>query len=233
MRRAFGSALVVAVILTPAVNAAQGQDASTKVAGGGISVAGWQGKVDASGAGKGLSVNDAKLVKEGDALHITTGPQLVYWNPANKASGNYTVKATFKEPQYMNLNDHAHPYGIVIAGNDLGTDGQTYLYCAVYGGGNFIVRGFGPAPFRMNGGRGEVNEAVNKAAGKGSAVTQEIAMSVKGDKVECAVNGKVVATYDKTAVVGEGKLKSTDGTYGIRVGHNAEVLVTGLTVTKN
>jgi hypothetical protein len=233
MRRAFGSALVVAVILTPAVNAAQGQDASTKVAGGGISVAGWQGKVDASEAGKGLSVNDAKLVKEGDALHITTGPQLVYWNPANKASGNYTVKATFKEPQYMNLNDHAHPYGIVIAGNDLGTDGQTYLYCAVYGGGNFIVRGFGPAPFRMNGGRGEVNEAVNKAAGKGSAVTQEIAMSVKGDKVECAVNGKVVATYDKTAVVGEGKLKSTDGTYGIRVGHNAEVLVTGLTVTKN
>jgi len=233
MRRAFGSALFVAAILTPAVNAAQGQDASTKVAGGGISVAGWQGKVDASEAGKGLSVNDAKLVKEGDALHITTGPQLVYWNPANKASGNYTVKATFKEPQYMNLNDHAHPYGIVIAGNDLGTDGQTYLYCAVYGGGNFIVRGFGPAPFRMNGGRGEVNEAVNKAAGKGSAVTQEIAMSVKGDKVECAVNGKVVATYDKTAVVGEGKLKSTDGTYGIRVGHNAEVLVTGLTVTKN
>ena len=35
----------------------------------------------------------------------------------------------------------------------------------------------------MNGGRGETNAAVHKAAGKGQPVTQEIAMSVKGDKV--------------------------------------------------
>ena len=45
----------------------------------------------------------------------------MYWNPANKASGNYTVKATFSEPKYMNLNNHPHPYGIAIAGNDLAT----------------------------------------------------------------------------------------------------------------
>ena len=51
----------------------------------------------------------------------------------------------------MNLNTHPHPYGIVIAGNDLGTAGQSYLYCAAYGHGSFIVRGFGPEPFQMNG----------------------------------------------------------------------------------
>ena len=28
---------------------------------------------------------------------------------------------------------------IVIAGNDLGTDQQSYLYCAAYGGGKFIA----------------------------------------------------------------------------------------------
>ena len=67
----------------------------------------------------------------------------------------------------MGLNDHPHPYGIVVAGNDMGTDNQTYLYCAVYGAGNFIVRGFGPAPFRMNGGRGEMSDAIKKAEGKG------------------------------------------------------------------
>ena len=50
-----------------------------------------------------------------------TGPAVTYWNPANKATGDYTVKATFNEPKYMNLNDHPHPYGIMIAGNDLGT----------------------------------------------------------------------------------------------------------------
>ena len=52
-------------------------------------------------------------------------------------------------------------------------------------------------------------------------------MSVKGDKVECSVNGTVVGSYDKAAVVGAGKLKSTDGVYGLRFGHNTEVIVTG------
>ena len=51
----------------------------------------------------------------------------------------------------MNLNNHPHPYGIFIAGNDMGTDRQSYLYCAAYGDGTFIVRGFGPAPFQLNG----------------------------------------------------------------------------------
>ncbi len=68
----------------------------------------------------------------------------------------------------MNLNDHPHPYGIVIAGNDLGTPTQSYLYCAAYGNGNFIVRGFGPEPFQVNGRRGEPNAAVAKAAGPDS-----------------------------------------------------------------
>jgi hypothetical protein len=133
----------------------------------------------------------------------------------------------------MNLNDHPHPYGIVIGGNDLGTAQQTYLYCAAYGNGTFIVRGFGPQPFQMNGRQGEANPAVHKAAGPGQPVSQEIAVSVKGDRVECSINGTVVGSYPKSAVVGAGKLKSTDGIYGIRFAHNTEGLVTGLSMTAN
>jgi len=55
---------------------------------------------------------------------------------------------------------------------------------------------------------------------------------VRGEKVECAINNKVVASYDKSALVTSGKLKSTDGVYGIRFAHNTEALVTGLTLTK-
>ena len=131
----------------------------------------------------------------------------------------------------MNLNTHPHPYGIVIAGNDMGTPQQTDLYCAAYGSGNFIVRGFGPAAFQMNG-RREANAAVHKADAPGQPVTQQIAMSVKGDKVECAINGTVVASYDKAQVVGPGKLKSTDGVYGIRFAHNTEGIVTDLKMTR-
>jgi hypothetical protein len=211
---------------------AHAQDASRAVAGGGISVAGWTGRVDANEAKAGQTLQNAKLVKEGNALHVTTGPAVAYWSETNKATGDYTVKATFREAQYMALNNHPHPYGVFIGGNDMGTDQQSYLYCAAYGNGNFIVRGFGPEPFQMNGRRGEANAAVNKAAEKGAPVTQEIALSVKGDQVSCAINGTVVGTYPKADLVAAGKLKSTDGVYGIRFGHNTEAVVTGLSMSK-
>ena len=188
--------------------AAAPQEVSKAVKDGGIKVPGWQGKMDESRENAGL---------------------------------------TFTDSDYMGLNTHPHPYGIVIAGNDLGTAKQSYLYCAAYGDGRFIVRGFGepqapatpPAPgappptgsFQMNG-RGGANPVINKAAAVHGSVTQEIAMSVKGDKVSCAINGTEVASYTKAEVVTAGKLTSTDGVYGIRFGHNTDATVTGLAVIK-
>ena len=225
--------LLAASVATPTLVSAQANDEdSRKIAGGGIKVAGWQGKIDAKEVTAGLTLNDASLVSEGGVLKVRTGPAVTYWNPANRATGDYTVKATFNEPQYMNVNNHPHPYGIVIGGNDLGTANESYLYCAAYGNGNFIVRGFGPAPFQLNGPRGEANPAVNKAAGKLQPVSQQIAVSVKGNTITCAINGTVVGTYNKSDVVAAGKLKSTDGVYGVRFGHNTDATVTGLTVTK-
>jgi hypothetical protein len=55
---------------------------------------------------------------------------------------------------------------------------------------------------------------------------------VRGEKVECSINNKGVASYDKSALVTSGKLKSTDGVHGIRFAHNPEARVTGLTITK-
>lgn len=236
MRLLHGSALAVAVTLVaPTALWAQAPpaDANRVVADGGISVPGWTGKIDAQEEQKGQALTNAKLAPAGNGLQVTTGPAVTYWNPANTAAGAYTVKATFTESNYMGLNDHPHPYGIVIAGSEMGTASQSFLYCAAYGDGRFIVRGFGPEPFQMGGRRPTAHEAVNKAAGKGSSVTQEIAMSVKADTVECAINGKVVASYPKAELVAAGKLKSTDGVYGIRFAHNTDAVVTGLSVTKN
>jgi hypothetical protein len=233
MRFIYSSTLAIAIVmLIPAMGRAQ-DETSRSVAGGGISAPGWTGKIDANEERSGQKLSNAKLSQEGGALHVVTGPAVSYWNPANKATGNYTVKATFTEPKYMNLNNHPHPYGIVIGGNDMGTAQASYLYCAAYGDGTFIVRGFGPDAFRMNGGGPEANAGVHRAAGRGQPVTQEIAISVKGDRVECSINGTMVAGYAKTAVVTPGKLKSTDGVYGLRFAHNTEVLVTGLTMTRN
>ena len=221
----------IACLLTGAASAQESPDTNRKVAGGGISVTGWQGKIDADAEKAGQTVSDAKLAGDGKIMQVTTGPAITYWNPKNMAKGDYTVSATFNEPKFQNLNTHPHPYGIVIAGNGLGTADQSYIYCAAYGNGNFIVRGFGPEPFQLNG-RREANDAVHKAAAVGEPVTQEIAMQVKGDTVSCIINGTTVKTFQKSDVVAAGKLKSTDGVYGIRFAHNTDATVTGLTVVK-
>jgi hypothetical protein len=77
----------------------------------------------------------------------------------------------------------------------------------------------------MTGLLSESNAAIHKAAGRGQPVTQDISLSVRGDKVVCSINGTSVASYDKTALVGSGKLKSTNGYYGLRFAHNTDVFV--------
>lgn len=222
---------VVAVSVSGVVYGQAAEEKARSIEGGGIQVPGWEGQVDANAMRQGQSVKDDKLTRDGDTLHVMTGPAADFWNPKDTAKGDYTVSANFTEPKFMNLNTHPHPYGVFIGGNDMGTPQQSLLYCAAYGNGSFIVRGFGPAPFQMGGHLPTDNAAVHKADKPGDPVEQTIALSVKGDTVSCAINGTVVASYPKSEVVGEGKLKSTDGVYGVRSAHNTEVMVKDLKVS--
>jgi hypothetical protein len=208
------------------------EEKATPIANGGIFVPGWKATVDAGAVKQGQSEKDSLFKQEtGQTFHVMTGPALTYWNPKMVATGDYTVMANFNEPNYMNRNDHPHPYGIFIAGNDMGTPEESGLYCAAYGNGRFIVRGFGPAPFQMNG-RGEANDAVHKAAGPGQPVSQAISVQVKGDSVSCIINGTTVGTYKKADLIGPGKLKSTDGVVGIRFAHNTDATVSDFMMMK-
>ena len=101
------------------------------------------------------------------------------------------------------------------------------------GNGTFTVAGAGPGlkPFRMNGAGPVPHPAVHKAVAEGADVTQEIMLSVREGNVRCAINGVEVASYERSAVVRPGRFESTDGFYGVYVGRNLDVEVTGLTVT--
>ena len=224
--------LVVAIFVLGLSNISGQDNDSIGVKGGGVLVKGWTGQIDAKEKTAGMTLNDAKLAQEGKILHVTTGPAVTYWSPTNTAKGDYTISATFTESKYMSINDHPHPYGIMIGGNDLGTENASYLYCAAYGNGTFIVRGFGPQPFQLGGRAPKADAAVNKAAGVGQPVTQEIAITVKGDTIACSINKKVVASFARSEVVAAGKLKSTDGLYGLRFAHNTDATVTGFGKTK-
>jgi len=222
--RRLAAGVLCSVVAAGVVFSAQ-FDPDKVIPGGGVFVQGWTGKIDPSSARQGRQLNDAKLAQEGNALHITTGPATTFWNPANTASGDYTVKATFLEPKFMELNNHPHSYGIFIGGNSMGTDTMSLVYCVAYGDGTALVRGFGPSVFNMM--RATAFPSVHKAAGVGQPVTQEIAWTVKGGRAECSINGTVVAGYDKAQLVAAGKLTSLDGVYGIRLTHNVDTIITG------
>jgi hypothetical protein len=49
--------------------------------------------------------------------------------------------------------------------------------------------------------------------------------------VVCSINGSDVASYDKATLIGSGKLKSTNGYYGLRFAHNTDVFVSLLTMS--
>ena len=136
--RATAAACVAAAMAITYVQAQQ-QDADRKVAGGGVTVKGWQGKEDA-GNKQGLTVTDSKFAPEGSGFRLTTGPAALYWNPANTGKGDYSVKATFTEAKQT--YNHPHPFGVFIGGAGLDSATPQALYCAAYRNGNFIVRGF-------------------------------------------------------------------------------------------
>ena len=234
MRLAKASALAGAAALLisamTALPAAQAQqDADKKVAGGGITVKGWQGRVD-TGNRQGLTINDSKLAPEGNAWRLMTGAAGLYWSPANAGKGDFSVKATFTEPKQA--YNHPHPYGVFIGGKGLDTETPQALYCAAYRNGNYIVRGFSGGKVFQVVGKPVPNDAVKKAESPEAQVVQDVSMSVRGDKVECTINGTSVWSAAKADVMGDGKLDSTDGVTGIRVSHNSDALVTNFAVGK-
>ena len=230
------AALITAfVLLGPATFVFSQGDPDRVIPGGGIHIQGWRGTIDASSLKQGRTLNDARFAQEATALHVTTGPAVTYWNPANVAAGDYTVSATFREPRFMELNSHPHSYGLFIGGQDLGTERISLVYCVAYGDGNALIRGFGPpglTPRRGAGVPGGGEAGANRAPGVGQPVSQQIAWRVRGGRAECVINGTVVAGYDRSELVAPGRLRSTDGVFGIRVTHNVEAIITGFGMSK-
>jgi hypothetical protein len=215
-------------VLVAALGAQAQQDADRKVAGG-VTAKGWQGKEDA-GNKQGLTVADSKFANEGSGFRLTTGPAALYWNPANTAKGDFSAKATFTEAKQT--YNHPHPFGVFIGGANLDSATPSALYCAAYRNGNYIIRMFSGGKRVDIVGRPTPNDAVKKAATPETEVVQEVGWNVRGDKVECVINGTAVWSGTKADVTGEGKLASTDGIVGIRVSHNSDALVTNFGVGK-
>lgn len=209
--------------------AVSAQDADRSVAGGGIKVPGWMGRVDERPAKQGKTVNDSKFEKMGNDFMLKAGPAGIFWNDASTASGDYTVKATFSEKAMK--AQHPHSYGVFIGGNDLNDETkQTFAYCIVYGTGKYSIKYFNGWKVTSVAEMVE-HPAIKKADEKGDA-TNEVGWRVKGGTATCMVNGQEVKAVPAADLVGAGKLSSTNGKYGYRVSHNLDLMVTPIVVGK-
>lgn len=221
---------LMALVLAASVvaTAVQAQDADRSVKDGGIKVDGWTGRVDRRPMSQGKTVADSRFTAVDGGFRLSIGPAASYWSDANTATGNYEVKATFKE--HKMAASHPHSYGVFIGGANLEADTETLLYCIVYGNGTYSVKTFHGANVTTLVDRAE-HTALHKADANGES-TNEIGWTVVGGKPSCVVNGTVVKSFERGDVVAADKLGSTDGIYGIRVSHNLELTVTGLAMKR-
>lgn len=220
---------VGALILLLASNAAWAQGGPAKPAGEkrGVLVDGWKGRLDPQAVKQGRTIDDAKFWSSGDELHLEPGPPGFFWNPSLAAHGEYTITATF------NTTGAAPPretYGVFMGGSDLEGDVPNYLYCSLYGAGMFSIRHrFGDELHTLVERR--ASEAIHRPDAQGKS-TNVIAWRVDKEHVACVINGIAVATFPRAVLIGDGKLASTDGAYGLRMNHNLDVRVTGFRVTQ-
>jgi hypothetical protein len=187
------------------------------VAGNGIEVPGWWARMDdPKDARAGL-----KFVTMGTGLHVTTGPNLILWDPQNDWEGPYTTKAalTMTKPA-----SHQVAYGIFVGGQDLDTDKQRYTYFVVRQDGKYLIRKRTGATTANLGGDWADHAAIQKPNAQGSQ-TNELSIQVGRETVTFMANGQTVATHPAKAV-------DVIGISGLRIGHGLDVQVEGFGVTQ-
>jgi len=187
--------------------------------------AGLQVRVDEStSASDPDDVPNVQVVAAPNGFEVKTGPAAVVWNPANTATGNYTLKGTFKLNQ---VSSHPNYYGLVLGGRDLEGANQNYLYFLVAQNGMYLIK------HRMGGMVHDIvdntaHAAVARMAAGAPASTNTLEVRAGATNVEFVINGQVVNSTPRTSLAG-----ATDGIWGVRVNHVIpSVTVEGLGVTR-
>jgi hypothetical protein len=184
---------------------------------------GWKQRVDRSASASDPDATGAiKFVTSGAGFHATNPQAAVYWNPANTASGVYTLKATFTQ---MARSGHTNYYGLVFGGSALEGPQQAYLYFVVAQDGTWLIkRRDGDATSNVS---AKTPSPAVKMLDASEKATNSLEVRVGADKIDFVVNGTVVHTEPKS-----GATAKTDGIYGIRVNHLLEMQIDGFGISK-
>lgn len=184
---------------------------------------GWKLRVDRStSASDPDGAGTIKFEAMGQGFHATNPQAATYFNPANTATGTYSLKGSFT---LVKPSGHTNYYGLVFGGSQLEGAAQEYLYFVVAQDGTFLIKHrAGDATHDVQ--AKTPHAAVQKPDASGKS-TNVLEVRVQADKIDYLVNGTTVHSTPKS-----GMTAKTDGIYGLRVNHQLEVHVDGLTVGK-
>lgn len=155
-------------------------------------------------------VPDVTLATVGQGLQVNTGPAAVVWNPANTASGSYTLKGRFT---LLSPSDHVNYYGLVFGGRDLTGASQNYLYFLVAQNGSYIVKHRANDETTHDIVPRTEHSVVRVPDANGRSVN-DLEVRVGADAIDFVVNGAVVHSAARSGMLGR-----TDGIYGVRINH--------------
>jgi hypothetical protein len=184
---------------------------------------GWMVRADRSTAASDPdAAGSIKFTAMGAGFHAITPQAAVFWNPANTAAGNYTLKGTFT---LVRPSSHTNYYGLVFGGQSLENSGQQYLYFTVAQDGTWLIK------------RREGDVSTQTVAQQASPVVKRpdatgksinaLEVRVTAGKIDYVVNGTLVHSTPRTGLTAK-----TDGIYGIRINHVLDVMMEGLSVAK-
>lgn len=152
--------------------------------------------------------------------HVTTGPGVVLFHPAERGTGRYSLSSDF----VLFPNPSDSPYGLVLGGADLGSanapsiavqlrrDGAVRVV-AIQDGNEHIL-----APWRTH-------AAIKPHSGTGT-VTNRLRVGVAPDSVRVFVNDSAIVAVPASGL-------QLDGQYGFRIGGRLNMHITTLDYTRH
>ncbi|HWF86189.1 MAG TPA: hypothetical protein VG222_15125, partial [Vicinamibacterales bacterium] len=176
---------------------------------------GWMMRADNStSASDPDAPGDIKFVYSGSGFRATDPRAAVFWRPANRITGSYSLKGTFT---LLEPSNHTNYYGLVFGGSDLGGPAQQYVYFLVAQDGTWLVKRRDGNATTQSVLPKTPSTTVRKPDAKGRSVN-DLEVRVSSTSIEFVVNGTIVNRW-----MGAGRAVKTDGTYGIRVNHFLDV----------
>lgn len=187
---------------------------------------GWRFRLDSPDEGAELVPDeepgdgDVRLVNMRPGWHVTTGPRMIIYHPAARASGDFRASVT---THLFPPGERNEAYGIFVGGRDLQGPDQRYLYFLVRRSGEYLVKLRDGDSTRELVGWTSHDAVVPYTDETEETATNALAVEARGDSLHFSVNGERVTSLARDGL-------PADGRVGWRVNHRLDLHISDFSI---